>query len=347
MPWPGKGRGKKQIPATGASEKQNKAAQRRRCFGREGRVPPRPNLGSEVELAPPGSGGSALEGQLGHAGLVQFADALVDHLVELPLGGSGHREIQPLRLAKRQRDTGVLRRVRAGEVTFVVAVAHVLAVGLEHAGVGTGLGENLHDHVQVEAKRIGQSQPLGQAGGVDVHHHVDESLHLRGLAGLADIAFVDGEFAEQFLHLVVGGFIAAEHQVQRAVAGLCDAGGHAALERLRAGRLGQALDFDMDGRADGGAVDEDAALCTGQQAVALVGEDGVHRGVVDHHGDDDLRQLGNLSQCTAGGGAEFGGQFRGGLAADVVHGGDVVSAILQPAGHVGAHAADSDKSYFL
>ena len=166
--------------------------------------------------------------------------------------------------------------MRAGEVALVVAVAHVLAVGLEHAGVGAGLRENFHHRVQVEAKRVGQAQPLCQPGGVDIHHHVDQRLNLGRLAGSADIALVERYFSEQLLDLVVGRLVAAEHQVQRAIARLGDAGGHAALERLRAGGLGQALDLHVHRRADRCAVDEYTALGSGQQAVALAGEDRVH-----------------------------------------------------------------------
>jgi len=39
----------------------------------------------------------------------------------------------------------------AGEVTGVFAVLHVLAVGLEDAGVGAGLGEDFAQHGEVDS----------------------------------------------------------------------------------------------------------------------------------------------------------------------------------------------------
>ena len=67
-----------------------------------------------------------------------------------------------------------------------------------------------------------ESEALGEAGGVDVHDHVDERLHLRGLAGVADVAQGGAEILQDGLHLVEGGLVAGTHEIERAVAGLRD-----------------------------------------------------------------------------------------------------------------------------
>ena len=39
-----------------------------------------------------------------------------------------------------------------------------------------------------------------------------------------------------------------------------------------------------------------------------------------------------------------GPEFSGGVLIDIVHGGDLITDVFQAAGHIGAHATDSDKS---
>src|SRR5690606_25973920 len=82
----------------------------------------------------------------------------------------------------------VLGGVRGGEVAGVVAVDHVFAVGGRHAGGGAGLGKDFEQHGRIETERRAQAEAFGKAGGVDVHDHVDERLHLAGGAGGTDVA---------------------------------------------------------------------------------------------------------------------------------------------------------------
>ena len=90
--------------------------------------------------------------------------------------------------AEAQGDAGVLGGVRGGEEAGVVAVLHVFAVGLEHARIGAGLGKDFAQHREIEPERVAEAEAFGESGGVDVHHHVDERLDLRRLAGAADVA---------------------------------------------------------------------------------------------------------------------------------------------------------------
>ncbi len=68
----------------------------------------------------------------------------------------------------------------------VLAVLHIFAVGFEHARVGASLRKNFAQHLQIETERGAESETFGQAGRVDIHHHVDERFHFRGFARLAD-----------------------------------------------------------------------------------------------------------------------------------------------------------------
>jgi hypothetical protein len=102
----------------------------------------------------------------------------------------------------------------------VVTVLHILTVGFEDLGVGSGLEENLAQHREIETERRAESEALGEGRGVDVHDHVDERLYLRGLSGRTDVAKGRAELIENRFHPVEGGAVAAAHQVKRAVAGL-------------------------------------------------------------------------------------------------------------------------------
>ena len=41
---------------------------------------------------------------------------------------------------------------------------------------------------EIKPERVTQPEPFGQAGGVDVHHHVDERFHFRRFSRLPDVA---------------------------------------------------------------------------------------------------------------------------------------------------------------
>ena len=55
-------------------------------------------------------------------------------------------------------------------------------------GSCAGLREHLTQHRHVEPERRTQAQPFREAGGVDVHDHVDQRLDLGRFSGLADIS---------------------------------------------------------------------------------------------------------------------------------------------------------------
>ena len=58
------------------------------------------------------------------------------------------------------------------EVTFVILDDHVFTVGLQHAAIGTGLAEDFADGGKVEPHGIGEAEAFGEAGRVNIHHHV-------------------------------------------------------------------------------------------------------------------------------------------------------------------------------
>ena len=56
-----------------------------------------------------------------------------------------------------------------------------------------------------------QAETFGEARGVDVHDHVDESFHLGGLAGLADILETAAHVLEDRLGFAESFFGTADH----------------------------------------------------------------------------------------------------------------------------------------
>ena len=164
-------------------------------------------------------------------------------------------------------DAAVFGGVFGAEPAVVFAGDHVGGVGLEDAGVGAGLGEDFADEIEVVAEVGGESEAFGEAGGVDVHDHVDEGFDFGGGAGGADEAAVDGHVFEDGEEALVDGLVAGEHEVEFAFAGMADAGGHAGFEGISAGGFGGGVDFAMDGGGDGGAVDEGFAGGVGEEVV--------------------------------------------------------------------------------
>ena len=295
----------------------------------------------------PASGAAAFEGEFGDGGFVEGAGAEGDEAVVLELGGGGQREMEAGLAAEDPGDGRVFGGVRGGEVAVVGAILHVFAVGFEDLGGGAGLGEDFAEGVEVEAEGVAQPEAFGEAGGVDVHDHVDERLDLSGLAGGADEARGSAQVREDGLHAGKDVGAAAAHEVEGAGAGLGNGGSHAGFEGNGAGGAGAALDLEVGAGGEGGAVDENFAGGAGEKGVAGFGEDGELGGVVGHHGDDDLGGGGDGGERQGVGGAEFLGEGggRGGMA--IVNGDHEVAAVVKATGHVGAHATDSDEGYFL
>ena len=106
--------------------------------------------------------------------------AIISSYCSLVARASGRSS--PVLVGELECDAAVLGGVGGGKEAGVIAVLHVLAVGLQHARVGAGLGKDFAQHGEIEPERVAQAETFGEAGGVDVHHHVDQRLHLRGLA---------------------------------------------------------------------------------------------------------------------------------------------------------------------
>ena len=127
------------------------------------------------------------ERQFGDAGFVEFAEAFRDHrsycsFVARASGRSSPRlrassSAMPLSLAACAAEK---KQVWS---RFCMSSPSVCKT----RECGAGLREHFAQHREIESERVAKSETLGQAGGVDVHHHVDERFHLRRFARLADV----------------------------------------------------------------------------------------------------------------------------------------------------------------
>ena len=106
------------------------------------------------------------------------------------------------------------------------------------------------------------------------------------------------QFFQDWFDALIHLLFPAAHEVERALARLRNARGHAGFQRTRAGRFDLLFDPDVHVRRDRGAVDEDFALRTAQQATI---KDRLHRLVVGHYSDDDVRSFGDLLQFLGSG----------------------------------------------
>ena len=172
--------------------------------------------------------------------LSSFADAERDHAGRTgPWRSLGERQVRdPLARELESRCRESFAACAAEKYTSCSRFCMSRAVGLEHARVGAGLREHLAQHRQVEPERVAQAQPFGQAGGVDVHDHVDERFDLGRLAAPADVAQRGAHPSSIGRSSLEDLAPAADHEVQRAVAGLRDRARHARFDAVRAVRLG-------------------------------------------------------------------------------------------------------------
>ena len=293
------------------------------------------------------SGVATLEGEFGDAALVEATEAEGDHAVELLFGGAGERHGETGFRAEDPGDGGVFGGVSAGEEAGVVAVLHVLAVGLEDLRVGARLGKHFAQHGEIEPERGAEAEALGKTGGVDVHDHVDEGFYLGGLAGGADVTKGGAEVFENGLDSIEGGALAGAHQIERSVTGLGNGRSHTALQADGADGAGAALDLYVDLGCERGAVDEGLALGAKKQRVAGLAEDGELGGIVSDDRDDHISGGGDGGEGRRVSRANLGGEGGGAGGVDVVDGGHGVVTLFETAGHVGAHATDSDEGDFF
>ena len=153
----------------------------------------------------------------------------------------------------------------------------------------------------------------------------------------------NAEVFENWLGALQGRIGSSGHEIKCAFAGLGDAGCHAGFERLGTNSLRERLDIEVDLRRDGGAVDEKFALRSNRQAVALLGENRPHGLVIGHNRDDNARKFIHAGQRLRSLGSNLGSQVNSEWRVTIEDSGDLVSFIFEAAGHVRAHAADSNE----
>jgi hypothetical protein len=286
------------------------------------------------------------EGELGDAALVEATAAEGDEAVVLGFGRGGEGEGEAFFHSKGEGDAAVFGGVSGAEIAVVVAGNHIGSVGGDDAGVGSGLGKHFEEHLGVEAEGGSEAEAFGEAGGVDVHHHVHEGFYLASGACGADVAeefSLVAEGGEDGYQFIEYSFVATAHEVEGAGAGLGDAGGHAGFEGGGSDFGGGGFDLDVDGGADGGAVDEGFAFGGSEEGIAGGGEDGALGGVVGDDGEDHVGGGGEGGEGGADLRADFGGEGGGGRRVLVIDGGDGEAGFFEATGHVGAHATDADK----
>jgi hypothetical protein len=104
--------------------------------------------------------------------------------------------------------------------------------------------------------------------------------------------------------------------------------------------------FARRGR-DRGAVDEGLALRAGEERVTALGKHAELRGVVGDDGENDVGRGGDLGERARALRADLGGERIGAGGMNIVDRGDGVTAIFEPASHVGSHATDSHEGNAL
>ena len=142
----------------------------------------------------------------------------------------------------------------------------------------------------------GEAEAFCEAGGIDVHDHVHQRFDFGSASGASDEAAVDAEILDEFLHRLIGGLVAADHEVELSFPGLADAGGHAGFKRTCAGLLRGGMNLAMNAGCDGGAVDESFSLRSDEEVVAAFEEDFPHGVIIGDDGENDV--------CSGGDGRE-------------------------------------------
>ena len=94
-------------------------------------------------------------------------------------GGGGEGEVEAGVPGEGEGNVAVLGGMVGTEESGVLALDHVIAIGLQDTAVGAGDAEDFGQHFEIQSE--GGPEAFGEPGGIDVHHHVDEGLDLGGL----------------------------------------------------------------------------------------------------------------------------------------------------------------------
>ena len=95
----------------------------------------------------------------------------------------------------------------------MLPVLHVLAIGLQHAGARARLRKDFPQHRQIQPQCRPQPKPFRKRGGVGIHHHVDQRLYLRRLAGRPDVTQRTAQFFQNGFGALEHFRFAAAHQI--------------------------------------------------------------------------------------------------------------------------------------
>ena len=95
-----------------------------------------------------------LKRQFGDARFIQFTQPFGNHSVILLFGCACQRQIETNLARQIQRNTAILGGVGGGEEYGVLAILHVLAVGLQNARSRSSLGKNLAQFREIKAESV-------------------------------------------------------------------------------------------------------------------------------------------------------------------------------------------------
>ena len=91
-------------------------------------------------------------------------------------------------------------------------------------------------------------------------------------------------------------------------------------------------------------IDEQLSRCVREKVVAFAEKDCVHRCVIGDDGKDGVRVGRDLGKGLRVGAVQFLGKRGSNVLGGVVYAADLITFVLEVAGHVGAHAANPDQT---
>ena len=141
---------------------------------------------------------------------------------------------------------------------------HVFTVGLQHAAIGTGLAEYFADGGKVEPM-ASRAEAFGEAGRVDVHHHVHQRLELVALP-VSPMYLLVTERASR-IGLARSKASCLPPHIGSVPSRLCNGAGHAGFEGL--GFMFTGPFFDLDVAGETVAVNEKLSVGPGQREPVL------------------------------------------------------------------------------